>query len=175
MSTTVQKSAPVTSSAPASVLCRNRGQSAIDGLPPGWVGPFDPNNPAIRGMIVGGKLEVVSEAGTDPNQVFLDLLATSSVDGPGGMTPDQMVRFTAAILSEFSGRLTFDPRARWSTGQGQEGAGFWGVSWGKRFTADNARARRFTEIRAHVSELAARYEEKNGRHTLGGGIFSRPE
>lgn len=155
---------------------RNRHTSSFDGLPPAWVGSFDTNNAGVRRAVAAGQLEIVDgDGGPTPNQVFLDLLAAATQDAPDGRTPEQCVRFAKQILSEFDGKLTYDPRAKWSDALGADGVGYWGVIWGKRFHCDMSRATSFQAVRSFASKLAAASEAKAGRHTLGGGIFSKPE
>jgi hypothetical protein len=159
---------------PNTILCRNRSKTLLDGCPPAWVQAFPATN-GTKAWILSGKLEKVTEIGVTPNDVFFSLLENSLEDGPNGETAEQMVRFSRAFVEKFSGRLSFDPRAKWSTSKGQEGVGYWSVYWGKIFTADMVQLAKFNSFRSFASYLATRYEDKNGRHTLGGGIFSKPE
>jgi hypothetical protein len=175
---TITQPPPAAAAAPApeTVPMRVRHPGGFDGTPSGWVGHFNPNNPSVRVNVVSGKLEVITgDPGSDPNQVFLDLLASATEDAPDGRTPEQCVRFAKDILQEFGGLVTCFPRDKWSDHHGREGYYFWGVKWTKRFHCDMGRSKRFQDLRCFVSVLAAEYETRHGKHTLGGGIFSKPE
>ncbi len=148
-------------------------------IPPGWCAEVDTSDAQLRRMLAAGTLEKAPTypegdiRGLNPSDRLLRVLREADRDAPDGRTPERTEAWIRDLLDKYQGRLTYDPTARWSDSKGASGVGLVGVVWlGLRTGLDMDIANRFDLYRRFLSTLAAQYEEKHGRHSLG---FSRPE